>query len=138
MINLRLLTFDVGLDILLTILALSLTLCFIRLYLGPTVPDRTVAFDTIAIHAVGILALFSIRINAPSLLDVAIVTAVLGFLGTTMLARYLERAGPEYYDDQDEQEQETVEDIATVEASEGKHFGAEATSVQDRSESPSQ
>ncbi len=136
MIDLGPLTFDLGLDILLTILAISLTLCFIRLYLGPTVPDRTVAFDTIAIHAVGILALFSLRINAPSLLDVAIVTAVLGFLGTTMLASYLERAGPRYYE-QNQEDDTTVEDVTTVEARDGRHFGAEATSVQDRSESAS-
>jgi hypothetical protein len=69
-------------------------------------------------------------------LDVAIVTAVLGFLGTTMLASYLERAGPRYHDEA-QQEDDTVEDIATVEAREGKHFGAEATSVQDRGESAS-
>jgi multisubunit Na+/H+ antiporter MnhF subunit len=56
------------------------------------VPNRTVAFDTIAVHAVGIVALFAVRNDAEALLDVAIVTAVLGFLGTTMLARYLERA----------------------------------------------
>ena len=59
-------------------------------------PNRTVAFDVIAVHAVGMLALFGVRINAPTLVDVAIVTAVLGFLGTTMLARYLERAGPNF------------------------------------------
>jgi multicomponent Na+:H+ antiporter subunit F len=136
MINLELLTFDVGLEILLTILAFSLTLCFIRLYLGPTVPDRTVAFDTIAIHAVGILALYSIRIDAPSLLDVAIVTAVLGFLGTTMLASYLERAGPRYYEET-HRGGTIVEDVSTVETNEGRHFGADATSVQDTSESAS-
>jgi multisubunit Na+/H+ antiporter MnhF subunit len=86
-------TFYYLLSILIAILSVSLVLCFIRLYLGPNVPNRTVAFDAIAIHAVGILALFSIRNNSPALLDVAIVTAVLGFLGTTMLARYLERSG---------------------------------------------
>ena len=36
----------------LVVLALSLLLCFVRLYLGPNPPNRTVAFDTIAIHAV--------------------------------------------------------------------------------------
>jgi multicomponent Na+:H+ antiporter subunit F len=80
------------LDILSGILVISLLICFIRLYLGPSVPDRTVAFDAIAVHAVGLLALVAIRTDAPSLLDVAVVTAVLGFLGTTMLAAYLERA----------------------------------------------
>ena len=86
-------SFDQALDVLIGILSISFLLCFIRLYIGPDVPNRTVAFDTIAVHAVGIVALFGVRIDAPALVDVAIVTAVLGFLGTTMLARYLERAG---------------------------------------------
>ena len=85
-------TFDLVIDALLTILAISFLLCFIRLYLGPDVPNRTVAFDNISVHAVALAALFSVRNDAAVLLDVAIITAVLGFLGTTMLARYLERS----------------------------------------------
>jgi multisubunit Na+/H+ antiporter MnhF subunit len=80
------------LDVLLTLLGISLLICFIRLYLGPNPPNRTVAFDTIAIHAVGFMALFAMRSNAPALLDGALITAVLGFVGTMMLARYMERA----------------------------------------------
>jgi multicomponent Na+:H+ antiporter subunit F len=90
-------SFAQGLEILLAILSISTVLCFIRLSLGPTIPNRTAAFDTIAIHAVAILALYAIRIDAPSILDVAIITAVLGFLGTTIMARYLERTAPRYY-----------------------------------------
>ena len=51
------------------------------------------AFDLIAVHAVGIFALFAVRSGSPLLLDGAAVTAVLGFLGTVMFARYLEQAG---------------------------------------------
>ncbi|MBK8048964.1 MAG: hypothetical protein IPK16_18715 [Anaerolineales bacterium] len=80
------------LDILLTLLGVSLLICFVRLYLGPNPPNRTVAFDTIAIHAVGLMALFAIRSHQPDLLDAAIITAVLGFVGTMMLARYMERS----------------------------------------------
>ena len=85
-------TFYQGLDILTTVMAVSLSFCFVRLYIGPNVPNRTVAFDAIAIHAVGILALLSMREDAATLLDVALITAVLGFLGTTMMAYYLERS----------------------------------------------
>jgi multisubunit Na+/H+ antiporter MnhF subunit len=80
------------LDLLLSLLGISLLICFIRLYLGPNPPNRTVAFDTIAIHAVGIMALFAIRSDAIVLLDAALITAVLGFVGTMMLARYMERS----------------------------------------------
>lgn len=83
---------EIWLDLLLALLGFSLLICFIRLYLGPNPPNRTVAFDTIAIHAVAIIALFAMRSNAPVLLDAAVVTAVLGFVGTMMLARYMEQS----------------------------------------------
>jgi multisubunit Na+/H+ antiporter MnhF subunit len=86
-----------GMDVLITILSISVALSFIRLYLGPTIPNRIVAFDSISIHAVAILALFAVRIGAPSILDAAIIVAVLGFLGTTMMARYLERSAALYF-----------------------------------------
>jgi len=83
-------TFVQALDILLVVMSISLLLCFVRLYLGPSVPDRNVAFDLITVHAMGLFGLVAMRADAPSLLDGAIITAVLGFLGTVMLARYLE------------------------------------------------
>lgn len=84
--------FEQSMQVLISLLCISLLLTFVRLYLGPNTPNRTVAFDAIAVHAVGIFALFAIYIDSPVLLDGAIITAVLGFLGTTMLARYLEQA----------------------------------------------
>lgn len=88
-----------SLDVLITFLMISMLLASWRLYQGPDTPNRTVAFDLIAIHAVGIIALFSIRLGSSYLLDVAIITAVLGFLGTMMLARYLERSTQEGWKD---------------------------------------
>ncbi len=81
--------------LLIAILSISLVICFVRLYRGPDVPNRTVAFDTIAVHTVGIFALFAILSRTFTLLEGAIVTAVLGFLGTVMFARYLERSPEE-------------------------------------------
>lgn len=84
--------FFIALDLLIWLLSISFVLCFVRLYIGPDVPNRTVAFDVIAIHTVAIVALFAIRNQSPFLIDITIVTGVLGFLGTVMLARYLERS----------------------------------------------
>lgn len=86
-------TFELGIELLLCLLSISFVLCFVRLYRGPDVPDRTVAFDLISTHAVGLFVLFAIHNGSRVLLDGAIVTAMLGFLGTLMLARYLERDG---------------------------------------------
>lgn len=84
-------SFTLGIEILLVLLSISLLICFIRLYIGPDVPDRTVAFDLISTHAVGIFALYAIRSDARELVDGAIVITLVGFLSTVMLARYLER-----------------------------------------------
>jgi multisubunit Na+/H+ antiporter MnhF subunit len=84
--------FHSALGILILLMAVSLVICFIRLFIGPSLPNRTVAFDTIAVHAAGIIVLFAMLDEARALLSVALITAVLGFLGTTVMARYLERS----------------------------------------------
>lgn len=84
--------FDLCLQVLMVLLTGSLLLCFWRLLRGPNVPNRTVAFDLISIHAVGIFVLFAVFSESYVLLEGAIITAVLGFLGTVMFARFLERS----------------------------------------------
>lgn len=93
---------DLWLEIMLAIMGVSLIICFVRLYLGPNPPNRTVAFDTITSHAIGIFALFAMRSNAPALLDAAIVTAVLGFVGTIMFARYIEQSNLQDWESDEE------------------------------------
>jgi multisubunit Na+/H+ antiporter MnhF subunit len=85
-------SFILALDILMILLSFSLAICFIRLYWGPNAPNRTAAFDAIALHAASIIVLYAMRYASTALLDAAIVTAALGFLGTTLLARYIEKA----------------------------------------------
>ena len=82
--------FELSLRVLMSLLSISLLLCFGRLLRGPNLPNRTVAFDLISIHAVGIFVLFAIVSDSFVLLEGAIITAVLGFLGTLMFARALE------------------------------------------------
>lgn len=84
---------DITVTSLLIVLSVSVFLTFIRLVLGPTVPDRVIALDLIAMQSVGIVAVYAIGSEQPTLLDVAIVFALIVFLGTVILARYLERGG---------------------------------------------
>ena len=88
-----------SLDLLITLLMISMLLASWRLYRGPNTPNRTVSFDLIAIHAVGVFALYAIRLGSSDLLDGAIITAVLGFLGTMMFARFLEQSDQEDWKD---------------------------------------
>ncbi|MDQ7842783.1 MAG: cation:proton antiporter [Armatimonadota bacterium] len=72
-------------------LSLALVLAFTRLARGPTLPDRVVALDLISALAVGIIGVYSIETNQRVLIEVAIVLALISFLGTVAFARYLER-----------------------------------------------
>jgi multicomponent Na+:H+ antiporter subunit F len=79
----------------LSMLSLSLILAFVRLVRGPSVPDRVVALDLVSILAAAMTALYAIVTNEPVFLDVAIVLALISFLGTVAFARYLEKQSSE-------------------------------------------
>lgn len=70
---------------------LSVALAFLRLVRGPSLPDRVVAFDMMTVAIVAFCGLAAIRYDAPALLDVAVVLALVGFLATVALARFAER-----------------------------------------------
>ena len=79
------------LEVVLGVLALAAVLGFVRLLRGPSLPDRVVAFDTLATVGVGISAVYSMAHNQPVFLDVAVVLAVISFVGTVAFARYIEK-----------------------------------------------
>lgn len=79
-------------DISFVILMAAMVLAFVRLALGPSLPDRVVALDLITILAVAFSALFAISSGKQAFLDVAIALALIAFLATVAFARYAERS----------------------------------------------
>lgn len=73
------------------LLCASLALAFARLARGPSLPDRVVALDLIAVLVVGVIAALTIRTNNAEVLRAAIVLALVSFLGTVAFARYVEK-----------------------------------------------
>lgn len=69
--------------------ALALSLLY-RLFKGPSVADRAVAADAIDILSDMALVLFALHSGRGIYLDIALITAVLGFVGSTMISKYLE------------------------------------------------
>lgn len=68
--------------------------CFlVRAVLGPSLADRVVAIDGLVVTIVAIILVHSIRTDTVWFLDVAVVAALVGFLGTTAGARFIERRG---------------------------------------------
>ena len=77
-------------EIVLGLLALAAVLGFVRLLRGPSLPDRVVAFDLLATVAVGISAVYAMAHDQPVFLDVAVILALISFVGTVAFARYIE------------------------------------------------
>jgi multicomponent Na+:H+ antiporter subunit F len=82
---------DLVCDVATWMLLAALALAFVRLVRGPTLADRVVALDLIAVVLVGWVAVEAIRTGRTILLRPALVLALVGFLGTLAFARYLER-----------------------------------------------
>ena len=72
-------------------IVLAVVLALIRLWRGPSLPDRVVALDTMTVLIVSFCGLSAIRYREAAFLDVALVLALVGFLATVALARFAER-----------------------------------------------
>ena len=81
-------------DLLLTLagvaVAAALILALYRFVVGPRVVDRVVAFDVLTIISVTGIVLVALISGREIYLDVALVYALLSFLGVIVAARYLE------------------------------------------------
>jgi multicomponent K+:H+ antiporter subunit F len=62
-----------------------------RLIVGPHATDRILAIDTLYLNAVALMVLLGIRWDTPLLFEAALLVALLGFISTVALARYLTR-----------------------------------------------
>lgn len=61
-----------------------------RFVLGPSVADRTVALDTLTIISTSLIVFIALYTGRVIYLDVALVYAILSFIGVIAIARYLE------------------------------------------------
>ncbi|WP_437985520.1 monovalent cation/H+ antiporter complex subunit F [Sorangium sp. So ce117] len=71
----------------------AFVVAFIRLLLGPSLPDRVVAMDLMATVGSGGIALYAMVTDHGVLLDAVMVLSLIFFLGTIAFAYYLERQG---------------------------------------------
>ncbi|MHA0856410.1 Na(+)/H(+) antiporter subunit F1 [Paenibacillus sp. CMAA1364] len=75
----------------LVILSLAVVACFYRLFKGPSPSDRIAALDTIGINVLAIIAVLSLLLHTQAFMDIILLIGILTFIGTTALARYIER-----------------------------------------------
>jgi multicomponent Na+:H+ antiporter subunit F len=74
-----------------TLTGLALLLALYRFIKGPSTADRVIAFDVLTIVGITGIALVALVEQRGIYLDVALVYALLSFLGVIVIARYLER-----------------------------------------------
>jgi len=69
----------------------GMLLCLVRAARGPTTSDRIVGVDGMITITTALLVLLGLMLKRRIYLDVALVYAVLAFVGVLVVARYLER-----------------------------------------------
>lgn len=74
-------------------LLLAAAFCVARLLRPGSLPDRIVALDSLLIVMVGGIATHAFWTRSGVFLDVLVVAALLGFIGTVTVARFIERRG---------------------------------------------
>ena len=72
-------------------LALAMACAVIRLLRGPRAQDRVLAFDTLYVDAMLLMLTFGMHEATALYIDIALVIAMLGFVSTAALARFLLR-----------------------------------------------
>jgi multicomponent K+:H+ antiporter subunit F len=80
-----------ALDVGAVTVAVSVLLCGWRLLRGPERLDRILALDTLYMGMVALVILLGMRYDTPLLFEAALIVAMLGFVSTVALARYVTR-----------------------------------------------
>jgi multicomponent K+:H+ antiporter subunit F len=80
-----------ALEIAFVLVGVALALNFYRLLRGPDTTDRILALDTLSINTIALLLLFGMRTASSAYFEVALLLALMGFIGTVALCKFLLR-----------------------------------------------
>jgi multicomponent K+:H+ antiporter subunit F len=75
----------------LAMIALAMLLSLYRMVVGPDMPDRILALDTLYINTIALLVLIGIYLNNALYFECALLIAIMGFVGTVALSKYILR-----------------------------------------------
>lgn len=73
------------------LLCLAMGCAAFRILRGPRAQDRVVGFDSLYVNAMLLLLTFGIRTGSTLYFEAALIIALLGFVGTVALAKFLLR-----------------------------------------------
>lgn len=83
--------FDIILYSALVVASISLILVLIRAVIGPTTSDRIMALDTLGMMLVAMIGLIMMLQETVVYADIALVVAIIGFVGTVAMSKFIER-----------------------------------------------
>ena len=73
------------------LVSLSMAAFIYRLIIGPSVPDRVVALDSLGVALIAMIGLISILSDTSFFLDIILLLAILAFIGTVAFSKFLEK-----------------------------------------------
>lgn len=82
---------DLAIPIAFALMAGALLLNLWRVLRGPDLPDRILALDTLYVNSIALLVLFGIHLDTAIYFEAALLIAMMGFVGTVAIAKYLLR-----------------------------------------------
>lgn len=82
---------NIALSLAFALVGMAVVLTLWRLFIGPSTPDRILALDTLAVNAIALIILFGIQQGSTFYFEAALLIAMLGFVGTVALCKYLLR-----------------------------------------------
>ncbi|AHF01941.1 MULTISPECIES: K+/H+ antiporter subunit F [Thiomicrospira] len=82
---------DIVIPIAFAMVSVALFLSLYRVIIGPELPDRILALDTLYINSIALLILLGLHLGSALYFEAALLIAVMGFVGTVALSKYLLR-----------------------------------------------
>lgn len=79
------------LTISLILYGVSIAMTFLRILLGPSLPDRVIALDVIGVNIISVIAIVSIFFGTKAYLDVILILGILAFISTIAFSKFIER-----------------------------------------------
>ncbi|SET16763.1 multisubunit potassium/proton antiporter, PhaF subunit [Nitrosomonas marina] len=81
----------ISIQIAFALVTAAVAMSFWRLLRGPDAPNRILALDTLYINTIAILVLLGIHLGSALFFEAALLIALMGFIGTVALCKYLLR-----------------------------------------------
>lgn len=77
----------------LAVLCLGALVFFVRLVIGPSLPDRIIALDGVLGCVAAAVVVGAVRSGSGVAIDAVVVVTLVAFVGTTLAAQFVERKG---------------------------------------------